>query len=218
MWSSDLVMDRVCATLRGYVEREIIPRYDGFDAGHRRDHVMTVITQSLELAQYYDVDINMVYAIAAYHDAGLVAGRERHHIVSGEILSDDAHLRRWFDERQIVIMAEAVVDHRASNSQEPRTIYGKIVAEADRIIDPVVIVQRTIQYGLAHYPHLDKEGHYCRFVEHMKEKYAEGGYLKLWIPQSLNAQCLKEFQQKIKNPKELRLLFEKEWQSLTAIS
>lgn len=63
MWSSDLVMDRVCATLREYVEREIIPRYDGFDAGHRRDHVMTVITQSVELAQYYDVDINMVYAI-----------------------------------------------------------------------------------------------------------------------------------------------------------
>ncbi len=218
MWSSDLVMDRVCATLREYVEREIIPRYDGFDAGHRRDHVMTVITQSVELAQYYDVDINMVYAIAAYHDTGLVAGRERHHVVSGEILSGDVHLRSWFDERQIDIMAEAVVDHRASNSQEPRTIYGKIVAEADRIIDSDVIVQRTIQYGLAHYPHLDKEGHYRRFMEHMKEKYAEGGYLKLWIPQSSNAQRLKDFLQKIKNPKELRLLFEKEWQSLTAIS
>ena len=26
-----------------YVEREIIPRYDGFDAAHRRDHVLTVI-------------------------------------------------------------------------------------------------------------------------------------------------------------------------------
>lgn len=218
MWSSDLVMDRVCATLREYVEREIIPRYDGFDAGHRRDHVMTVITQSVELAQYYDVDINMVYAIAAYHDTGLIAGRERHHVVSGEILSGDVHLRSWFDERQIDIMAEAVVDHRASNSQEPRTIYGKIVAEADRIIDSDVIVQRTIQYGLAHYPHLDKEGHYRRFMEHLKEKYAEGGYLKLWIPQSSNAQRLKDFQQKIKNPKELRLLFEKEWQLLTAIS
>lgn len=218
MWSSDLVMDRVCATLREYVEREIIPRYDGFDAGHRRGHVMTVITQSVELAQYYDVDINMVYAIAAYHDTGLVAGREHHHVVSGEILSGDVHLRSWFDEQQIEIMAEAVVEHRASNSQEPRTIYGKIVAEADRIIDSDVIVQRTIQYGLAHYPHLDKEGHYRRFMEHMKEKYAEGGYLKLWIPQSSNAQRLKDFQQKIKNPKELRLLFEKEWQSLTAIS
>ncbi len=218
MWSSDLVMDRVCATLREYVEREIIPRYDGFDAGHQRDHVETVINQSMELAHYYDVDINMVYAIAAYHDTGLVEGRELHHIVSGEIVMADDNLRQWFSKEQIEIIAEAVEDHRASNSAEPRTIYGKIVAEADRIIDQDVIVRRTIQYGMAHYPHLDKDGHYNRFVEHMNEKYAEGGYMKLWIPESPNAQRLRDFQQKIKCDKELRLLFEKEWQSLTAIS
>lgn len=218
MWSSDLVMDRVCATLREYVEREIIPRYDGFDAGHQRDHVETVINQSMELAQYYDVNINMVYAIAAYHDTGLVDSRERHHIVSGEIVMADESLRQWFSEEQIKVMAEAVEDHRASNSNVPRSLYGKIVAEADRLIDGVTIVRRTIQYGLAHYPQLDKKGHYDRFVEHMNEKYAEGGYLKLWIPESPNAQRLHDFQQKIKSENELRLLFEKEWQSLTAIS
>ena len=218
MWSSDLVMDRVCATLREYVEREIIPRYDGFDAGHQRDHVETVINQSMELAQYYDVNINMVYAIAAYHDTGLVDSRERHHIVSGEIVMADEGLRQWFSEEQIKVMAEAVEDHRASNSNVPRSLYGKIVAEADRLIDGVTIVRRTIQYGLAHYPQLDKKGHYDRFVEHMNEKYAEGGYLKLWIPESPNAQRLRDFQQKIKSENELRLLFEKEWQSLTAIS
>ena len=218
MWSSDLVMDRVCATLREYVEREIIPRYDGFDAGHQRDHVETVINQSMELAQYYDVNINMVYAIAAYHDTGLVDSRERHHIVSGEIVMADEGLRQWFSEEQIKVMAEAVEDHRASNSNVPRSIYGKIVAEADRLIDGVTIVRRTIQYGLAHYPQLDKKGHYDRFVEHMNEKYAEGGYLKLWIPESPNAQRLHDFQQKIKSEDELRLLFEKEWQSMTAIS
>ena len=218
MWSSDLVMDRVCATLREYVEREIIPRYDGFDAGHQRDHVETVINQSMELAQYYDVNINMVYAIAAYHDTGLVDSRERHHIVSGEIVMADESLRQWFSEEQIKVMAEAVEDHRASNSNVPRSLYGKIVAEADRLIDGVTIVRRTIQYGLAHYPQLDKKGHYDRFVEHMNEKYAEGGYLKLWIPESPNAQRLHDFQQKIKSENELRLLFEKEWQSMTAIS
>lgn len=204
--------------LQEYVVSEIIPRYDNFDAGHRRDHVMTVINQSLELAQYYDVDINVVYAVAAYHDTGLVDSRERHHIVSGEIVMADEGLRQWFSEEQIKVMAEAVEDHRASNSNVPRSIYGKIVAEADRLIDGVTIVRRTIQYGLAHYPQFDKEGHYDRFVEHMNEKYAEGGYLKLWIPESPNAQRLHDFQQKIKSENELRLLFEKEWQSLTAIS
>lgn len=207
-------MEKVSLELRTYIEQEIIPRYDEFDAGHRRDHVLTVIEQSLNLARYYDVNVDMVYAIAAYHDTGLVAGREQHHIVSGEIVCNDERLREWFDEDQIEVMADAVVDHRASNSQEPRSIYGKIVAEADRIIDGATIVRRTIQYGLAHYPKMTKEQQYQRFVEHMMEKYAEGGYLKLWIPQSPNAERLKEFRAKIKEPGMLRALFDEMWSQL----
>ncbi len=211
------VFESIDSSLQKYIQEEIIPRYDDFDAGHQRDHVLTVIKQSMELAQYYDVDINMVYVVAAYHDVGLVAGRERHHIVSGEIVQAEVQLRQWFDEEQIHVMAQAVEDHRASSSKEPRTIYGKIVAEADRVIDPTLIVRRTIQYGQAHYPQFGKEEHYARFVEHIMEKYAKGGYLKLWIPESPNAHRLCEFQQRIKDLKELRLLFEKEWQLLATI-
>ena len=207
-------MEKVSLELRTYIEQEIIPRYDGFDAGHRRDHVLTVIEQSLNLAQYYDVNVDMVYAIAAYHDTGLVAGREYHHIVSSEIVCNDERLREWFEDAQIEVMAEAVVDHRASNSREPRSIYGKIVAEADRIIDGATIVRRTIQYGLAHYPEMTKEQQYQRFVEHMMEKYADGGYLKLWIPESPNAQRLQEFRAKIKEPGMLRALFDEMWSQL----
>ncbi|MBR5550531.1 MAG: HD domain-containing protein [Muribaculaceae bacterium] len=207
-------MEKVSLELRTYIEQEIIPRYDGFDAGHRRDHVLTVIEQSLNLAQYYDVDIDMIYAIAAYHDTGLVAGREHHHVVSGEIMRNDVRLREWFDDSQIEVMADAVVDHRASNSREPRSIYGKIVAEADRIIDGATIVRRTIQYGLSHYPEMDKARQYERFVEHINEKYAEGGYLKLWIPQSPNAERLQEFRAKIKEPGMLRALFDEMWSQL----
>ena len=197
--------------LRGYVEGEIVPRYDAFDGGHGREHVITVIEQSLLLARYYDVDVDMVYAIAAYHDTGLVEGRKRHHIVSGDIVRADAKLREWFDESQIELIAEAVTDHRASNDHEPRSIYGKIVAEADRVIDTEIIVRRTIQYGLTHSSHLNKEGHYHRFVEHMKEKYAYGGYLKLWIPQSPNAQRLESFRQILQKEEQVKLLFEKMW-------
>lgn len=207
-------MEKVSLELRTYIEQEIIPRYDGFDAGHRRDHALTVIEQSLNLAQYYDVNVDMVYAIAAYHDTGLVGGREYHHIVSGEIVCNDERLREWFDDDQIEVMADAVVDHRASNSREPRSIYGKIVAEADRIIDGATIVRRTIQYGLAHYPEMTKEQQYQRFVEHMMEKYADGGYLKLWIPESPNAQRLQEFRAKIKEPGMLRALFDEMWSQL----
>ena len=133
--------------LKNHIETEIIPRYESFDAAHGTDHVRTVIAQSLDLARHYDVDADMIYAVAAYHDTGLARGRELHHIHSGEILLADTELRRWFTAEQLAVMRDAVEDHRASSDHAPRTIYGRIVAEADRCIDPATVLRRTVQYG-----------------------------------------------------------------------
>lgn len=200
--------------MKKYIEENIIPRYDSFDAAHRRDHVRYVISQSLELARYYDVNEDMVYAIAAYHDTGLEIDRKTHHLESGRIVRQDSKLRQWFTPEQIEVMAQAVEDHRASSDHQPRSIYGKIVAEADRQIDEETIIRRTIQYGLSHYPELDREGHWERTLEHLLEKYAEGGYLRLWIPESPNAARLRELQEKIKDRQALRDLFETIYNSL----
>ncbi len=194
--------------LHHYLESEIIPRYAAFDKAHRIDHVRMVIEQSLELAEHYDVDTDMVYTVAAYHDTGLAEGRENHHTASARIIREDRELSKWFTDKQIEIIAEAAEDHRASNHNEPRTIYGRIVAEADRIIDGDTIIRRTIQYGLSHYPELDREGHFSRFMHHMNEKYAEGGYLKCWIPESPNALRLKEFRNRLKDAALIRKRFD----------
>lgn len=195
-------------TLKEYVESEIIPQYDFFDAAHQRDHVQMVIDESFRLSQFYDVDVDMVYTVAAFHDMGLVEGRERHHIVSAEIVRKDSFLNHYFNASQIEIIAQAVEDHRASSQHSPRSIYGKIVAEADRDIVPLKIIRRTIQYGLSHFPTLDKEGHWNRTVEHLNEKYAEGGYLKLYIPQSQNAERLSELRTIICDRIRLRSVFD----------
>ncbi len=195
-------------SLTEYIESEIIPRYRGFDKAHQEDHVRTVIEQSLQLAEFYDVDKDMLYTAAAYHDTGLMEGRESHHTASAGIIREDMELRRWFDEEQIAIIADAAEDHRASNKNEPRTIYGRIIAEADRIIDGDTIIRRTIQYGLSHYPSLDREGHFARFMEHMSEKYDDGGYLKLWIPESPNARRLAEFRRQLKDRALIRRKFD----------
>lgn len=192
-----------------YIEEQIIPRYTSFDRAHSIDHVRTVIDESLSLAEHYDVDRRIVYVTAAYHDLGLCEGRERHHIVSGEIVRADQQLCKWFSGDEIELIACAVEDHRASSDHEPRSIYGRIVAEADRIIDPEITLRRTVQYGLANYPQLDIEGQYARFCAHLQEKYAEGGYLRLWIPESKNGARLAELRQLIKNSKLLRHTFER---------
>ena len=191
-----------------YIEQEILPRYEHFDAAHQRNHAEEVIERSMDLAKHYDVDEDMVYAIAAYHDTGLCEGRDTHHLVSGRIIREDKKLREWFDEAQIETMAQAAEDHRASSGHEPRSIYGKIVAEADRLITPQKVIRRTIQFGLDHHPELDKEGQYQRFREHLMEKYSDTGYLRLWIPESDNAVRLEEFRKIIRNESAMRNAFE----------
>ncbi len=190
-----------------FVEEKLIPRYASFDKAHRESHAREVIDRALDLASHYEVSEAMVYAAAACHDLGLVAGREIHHLESGRIIRSMKELRRWFSEEQIEFIAQAAEDHRASSDHEPRSIYGRIVAEADRLIVPEQIVRRTIQYGLSHNPELSRPGHWKRTLEHLHEKYDYGGYLKLWIPESPNAAKLEELRQMIADLPSLRRLF-----------
>ena len=195
--------------LQTYVEAEIIPRYRTFDKAHQEDHARSVIAQALELARYYAVDTDLVYTAAAYHDTGLAVDRATHHLESGKIIRADARLRDWFTEDEIEIVAEAAEDHRASAKTAPRSIYG-------RLIDPITIIRRTIQFGLSHYPELDPEGHWERTLAHLREKYGDGGYLQLWIPESPNAGRLEELRKIIRKPETLRSVFEKLFAEETA--
>ncbi len=194
--------------IRAYIESEILSRYDGFDAAHRRDHADVVVSRSVELAQRLGANVEMAYVIAAYHDTGLAVGRDVHHTESKRILLADSELKRWFSEEDIATMGDAVEDHRASSKQPPRTIYGRIVAEADRLIVPHSIIRRTVQFTLTHHPELDMEQGYERLLEHMREKYDYGGYLKLWIEESENAQRLEELRKIIADKPLLRRLYE----------
>lgn len=185
--------------IEAYVFDVIVPLYKGFDSAHREDHAMTVISQAMYLLDrmpegFAEVDREMLFVAAACHDLGLVNGRERHHLDSGEIIRSNAKLKEWFSEEQIETIAQAAEDHRASGKSAPRSIYGMLVAEADRVIDGETIIRRTIQFGMNNYPELDREGHIRRAVEHLREKYGRRGYLKLWIPWSDNAARLSELQ------------------------
>lgn len=193
--------------IKNYIETMIIPKYADFDKGHNLEHVKTVIEESLNLAKSCGVNLDYAYVIAAYHDLGLSDGREFHHIASGKILEADMTLLQWFSPDEIKLMKEAVEDHRASSKNPPRSIYGKIVAEADRDINPLKIIKRTIQYSIAHSPSPDKEHHWNNLLNHMAEKYAEGGYMKLWFENSKNSERLKELRKIIANQNNLRNIF-----------
>ena len=199
-----------------FVRSVIVPRYKRFDKAHQEDHARSVIARALDLAAHYPVNRDMVYAAAACHDLGLAVDRKTHHLESGRIIREMKPLRQWFSADEIETIAQAAEDHRASSDHEPRSIYGRIVAEADRLIEPEQIIRRTVQFGLSHYPELEKEGHWQRTLEHLHEKYDYGGYLKLWIPESPNSAKLEELRRIIRDEALLRTLFERIYASETA--
>jgi uncharacterized protein len=192
-----------------FIETKILPKYTEFDRAHNLEHVTRVIRRSLDLVKITGADINMVYTVAAYHDLGMSGPRAIHHITGGKILASDSRLKKWFSPEQIKIMKEAIEDHRASASRAPRSLYGKVIAEADRDIDVEVVIRRTIQYGLGNYPELDKEGHWKRFKEHLDSKYSVNGYIRLWLPKSPNEKNLNDLRNLIADPPRLREAFER---------
>lgn len=201
--------NNVSLDLMEFIEQKILPRYAEFDKAHNLAHANGVIRRSLEIARRSGADLNMAYAIAAYHDLGLEGPRAIHHLTSGKILMGDARLKRWFSTNQLKVMKEAVEDHRASASHAPRSIYGKIVAEADRDLEPISVFRRTVQFGLSHYHEKSKEEHWLRFMGHMDEKYSNHGYIRLWMPNSPNEEKLNEIRRLISQPQELRKIFDR---------
>lgn len=220
-------------SLEEYIYSHVVPGYAGFDAAHREDHALTVIGQALQLLESmpqwlreakdagqdvseWEVEVrkDILLAAAACHDLGLVNGRENHHLDSGRIIRSDGRLREWFSSDEIEIIAQAAEDHRASGKSAPRSIYGMLVAEADRVIDGDTIIRRTLQFGQKHYPGLDREGHIERAVVHLREKYGRGGYLRLWIPWSDNAARLSELQDMIADDAAIHEITLKEFEKL----
>ena len=181
--------------LQSYLENHILPQYAEYEASHGVEHIRTVTKNALELCDGLDVDRNMVMTIAAYHDIGLRYGREDHEITGARVLAEDRELDRWFSPEQIRTMQEAVEDHRASRKEKPRSIYGCIIAEADRDITPERILKRCILFEKTAHPEADEEEIIGHVLSHIEEKYGKNGYLKLWMPCKHNEEGLQTLRQ-----------------------
>ena len=163
--------------LKKYIEGSIFPSYSKNDLGHNLDHIKYVIERSLRFAQEVDnVNYDMVYTIAAYHDIGHYIDAKNHEKASAEMLLADKNLKRFFTDDEIKIMSEAVYDHRASLDGEPRSIYGKIVSSADRntLID--IPLKRTYAYRIEHNPEDTLDEIIEESRQHIIDKFGKKGY------------------------------------------
>lgn len=169
--------------LKKYIETEIFPLYERNEPAHGINHIHTVINRSLHIEREYEVNKNIVYTVAAYHDLGHYINPKTHEKLSAEIFMKDDKIKKWFTEEEIQIIKEAIVDHRASSNHEPRSIYGKIVSTADRTIKSIDdCIKRTYLYGKKNYPDLStKKEQINKIYEHLNDKYGPNGYAKTYL-------------------------------------
>ncbi len=163
--------------LQKHIEENIFPVYKNNDLGHNLEHIKYVIDRSLKFAnEIEEINYDMVYTIAAYHDIGHYIDSKNHEKISAEMLINDKYLRNFFNEEEIKTMANAIHDHRASLKGEPRSIYGKIVSSADRntLID--VILKRTYAYRIEHNPHCTLDEIIEESRQHIINKFGKKGY------------------------------------------
>lgn len=164
-------------SLKKYIEEVIFPQYELNDMGHNIDHIMYVIDRSLKFAsEVEDINLDMVYTIAAYHDIGHHIDAKNHEVVSAKILGEDEKLKEYFTKEEIEEMVFAVEDHRASLEYEPRSIYGKIVSSADRNTLIEVPLKRTYAYRIEHNPEASLEQIIEESRLHLKNKFGKEGY------------------------------------------
>lgn len=179
-------MNSIDKKLRQYIKDNILPIYQHVDEGHNlENHIEPVINESLALASKLDnINLNIVYVVAAYHDIGLIHGRKYHHIYSKQSVLNDNALKKWFNEEEIKIIAEAVEDHRASLDKKPRSIYGMIISDSDKNVDLHEIILRTHLCIKTKYPDEDLstfEKEFEKAYEWIIQKDSESGYLKFYL-------------------------------------
>ncbi len=209
-------MKDVDDTLKQYIIYNIFPRYDRYYS-HGMLHVEKVIDDMLMLADYYDLDKNMAYTIASYHDAGLNVDREHHELESGKLLGNDARLGEFFDKAQIKIMKEAVEDHRGSRKTRPRNFYGECVSDADRDFDIALLAKRQLATSLKNYPDLRTfDEHFERCYQYLLRRINSAGNFNLWTNNPILVERRNQFQKDFLNEALARTIYQAEWNRISS--
>lgn len=188
--------------LKNYIENYIFEEYNKNEQAHGVDHIKYVINRCIELSKNYDININMLYVIAAYHDIGHHIDAKKHEIISANIMYEDKKLRDFFTEEELKIMKEAIEDHRASLDREPRSIYGKLVSSADRGTSVDESIKRTYFYRKKHSPELTDEEIIEDSYKHLEIKFGKEGYAKFYVKDEKYENFLKEIRGLIENKEE----------------
>ena len=202
--------------LQEYIIKNIFPRYEKYYS-HGMIHINNVIDNMMLLADYYNLDKNMAYVIASYHDIGLNIDRENHEHESGKVLASDVELKKYFTEDEINIMKEAVEDHRGSRKTRPRNFYGECVSDSDRDFDIPLLAKRQLATSLKNYPDVTTfDEHFERCYEYLCRRLNDSGKFNLWTNNPILVERRDKFQKDYLNKELAKSIYKKEWDRISS--
>ena len=172
--------------LRVYLRLHILPLYKKFDLAHDVKHAEMVADFCVRLAKLVKADPDIAYAVGLLHDVGIQIDRETHNLESGKFVRNSTFLKTIFNKDQVEMIAQAVEDHRASNTYPPRNIYGKIVADADRsdFMKAEDWMVRTWKYRKDMQKTHSDEEIFDEMFKRMQVSFGPNGTVKFYLPES----------------------------------
>lgn len=183
--------------LLDYVNSEIRTKYRAFDKAHNLPHFKFVTENCVNYGKELikrgeNINLEIAYVVGAFHDIGIMKGREGHAKASGEIVRKDKKLPSFFDKETIELIAQAVEDHSSHLDYTPRSIYGKIVADADRNNSLYLVFSRPVKYSLKNESKYSRAEQINRVYDFVQNKFGRNGYVRYWldIPQTTKEQNL----------------------------
>ena len=197
--------------LKEYIEKNIFPKYEKYYS-HGMIHINNVINNVLMLADYYNLDKNMCYVIASFHDVGLNIDRENHELMSGKILNEDKVLKQYVDKNQITIMKEAVEDHRGSRKERPRNIYGEVLSDSDRDFDIFLLAKRQLATSLKNYPEVKTfDEHFEGCYKYITNRINKEGHFNLWTNNPILVERREKFEKDYLNKEYAKTVYKEEY-------
>lgn len=211
--------------LRKYIEEKVFPEYSKNDRGHGIIHVNEVIRRAFALNETFyklnpkvekKLDLNMIYAIASWHDYGKYKEKELekpHALIAAQEFYNDKKMSEFFTDEERTIIKEAIEDHgHSKDMSQVRSEYGKLISSADRNTTIEMVFMRSFFVARGDGKNSRKNDvieDYLDFtINRLSKRYSDENPENMFYDDRLYYEFfLKEMRSLLNNPEEFKKLY-----------
>lgn len=192
--------------LKEYIRLNIFGEYAVNDQAHGIVHIMEVIRRCFALNDTFklNLDKNMIYAIAAYHDLGKHENHEIHEKIAASKFYSDENMKKFFSDDERLVMKEAIEDHRSSASDNPRSVYGKLISSADRNTTIDMVFIRSFFVAQERMPEDNIEEYLDYTIKRLSKRYSEENPENMFYEDQTYQEFLKDMRAILKSEEEFK--------------